>query len=121
MEERLPQNVREARERVLAPVRSYQEVSALRAAGASDDEVFVARDNRFGREAAQRLADLDVAQELWWERFASYSEQRDDLLAEMAQAEVSSEERHAALDALLEQHFKPSERRRARALGASYP
>jgi lipase chaperone LimK len=121
MDERLPQKVREARERVLAPARSYQEASALRAAGASNEEIFVARQNRFGRDAAQRLADLDVAKEHWWKRFAGYSEQRDDLLAEMAEAEASPGERNAALEALLEQHFEPSERRRARALGASFP
>ena len=114
------EKIREARERVLAPARSYQEVSALRAAGASNEEIFVARQNRFGQDAAQRLADLDVAREYWWERFAGYSEQRDDLLAEMAEAEASPGERNAALEALLEQHFEASERRRARALGASF-
>ena len=119
MEERLPQKIREARERVLAPVRSYQEASALRAAGASNEEIFAARQNRFGRDAAQRLADLDVAREHWLERLADYDAEREVLWAEMADAEIPHGERNAVLEALLEQHFEPSERRRARALGAS--
>jgi len=59
IEVRLPDRVRQARRAASAPARVRTEVSALRAAGASEDEIFALREREFGREAALRLAELD--------------------------------------------------------------
>ena len=59
IEVRLPDRVREARRAASAPARVRTEVSALRSAGASEDEIFALREREFGREAALRLAELD--------------------------------------------------------------
>ena len=61
LEQRLPAPVREARRRAAAPARAWSEVEALRAAGASEDEIFAARERHLGREAAERLAERDRA------------------------------------------------------------
>ena len=59
LEARLPERVREARLQATGPLRVRQEVEALRDAGASEREIFAARERAFGTEAAERLAEMD--------------------------------------------------------------
>ena len=85
----------------------------LRAAGATEDQIFAARERRFGHDAAERLAELDRQRAEWQERLDNYQVERDLLIAKMPEA---SAERDAALQSLRTAHFAPAEIARVRAL-----
>ena len=86
---------------------------ALRDEGASDSEIFAVREERYGSEAAERLAALDARRADWKRRLAAYRAERDGLLADGAASQ------EAALDALRERHFEANEITRVRALEAA--
>jgi len=113
IESRLPERAREARRRASAPARVAREVEALRAEGASDTEVFAARERELGAEAADRLAALDRESAAWKARIDAY---RADRARIMADASLSEAEREARAAALLAERFDERERLRVRAL-----
>jgi lipase chaperone LimK len=106
IEVRLPDRVREARRAASAPARVRTAVAALRFAGASEDEIFALREREFGREAAQRLAELDRRRAEDAERLAEYRRQRDAILADTS---LGPDERAAAVEALRAASFEPHE------------
>jgi len=112
LEERLPEEVRRARRRASAPLAGHREVASLRRAGAPEGEIFDARAERFGEEAARRLAALDRRRAAWRSRLDAYRDARDALLA----GERPAAERAEALAALRERRFEGPEVRRVRAL-----
>lgn len=116
IESRLPDPVRQARRRASAPARVAREVEALRAAGASEREVFVARERELGSEAAERLASLDRENDAWQARIDAFRAERARILAD---ASLSAAEREARADALLAERFDERERLRVRALEQS--
>src|SRR5215468_1636777 len=65
---RLPPAVREARAATTAPIDEMNREQAMRAAGASDDQIAAARTAAFGAEAAARLAELDRSRAAWDDR-----------------------------------------------------
>jgi lipase chaperone LimK len=111
VEARLPERDRAARARRLAPLRSREEVAALREAGASPQVVFAARERRFGSAAAERLARLDRERAAWEAQLEAYRRERDALLDARGPDA-------AALEGLRARHFAPEERARVRALDA---
>ncbi len=108
----LPESVRVARERARAPARSQKRVEAMREAGASEEEIFDARAEQFGPEAAERLAALDAEQAEWQRRLDAFRRDRAALEAEG----LESAEYQAEIDALLDAHFEEHEYRRVRAI-----
>jgi lipase chaperone LimK len=114
LEMRLPESVRESRQRARAPMLARDEVVDLRAAGGSEEEVFAVRELYFGREAAERLSALDAKQREWRARLESYRSERDALLSEIEGEEP--EKQHAAIEDLRRQHFSELEVLRVRAL-----
>jgi lipase chaperone LimK len=116
LEERLPERVRAARRRAEAPLRVRREVERLRESGASEAEVFAARQRAFGAAAAERLAALDRRRADWQERLAAYRSERDALLAD---PDLSAQEREAALETLRRSTFAAEELARVRALDAA--
>lgn len=116
IEAQLPEGVRESHRLARAIADSKREVDDLRARGASDAEVWAARERRFGAEAADRLAALDVRRAEWERRLDAYRAARIALEAEPDVAALSPEEREARIDALRAVHFTPEERARVRAL-----
>lgn len=104
----LPPEVREAREAATAATRLRHDEAALRAEGASDAEIHALREERFGPEAAQRLADLDRRRRAWEGRVEAWLDERAGLLDEGAsEAEVA---------ALRAERFSGPERTRVEAL-----
>jgi hypothetical protein len=85
----------------------------LRRVGASDAEIGVMREARFGREAAERLAALDQARAAWHERVSAYRAERDRVAAFEPEDAVA---RAAAIAALREAQFHGAERLRVEAL-----
>jgi lipase chaperone LimK len=109
-----PESVREARARATEPLRHAREEAMLRAAGASPGEIHELRVERFGPEAAERMAALDARRARWDERLVDYRVERDAIAA----ATPDPVERAAALAALRAERFTPDEARRVRALDA---
>lgn len=73
---------------------------------------FAEREALYGREAAQRLAELDQRKAQWNDRVRSYAAQRQRVLADVG---LSDTQRQQRLSGLM-QGFDPNERRRVDAL-----
>jgi lipase chaperone LimK len=112
LEEQLPDAVRAARREVLAALELRQAEAELRAAGAAPAEIQAEREQRFGPEAAGRLAALDQHRAAWEERVAAYRSERDELRARGLSDEQYTEE----LSALRAARFAEPERLRVEAL-----
>lgn len=110
---RLPPAYRAAAEAAARPVRERDEERAMRAAGASDDEIRRFRVANDGEAAADRLAELDARRAEWKRRVAAFDGARRALDAEPNEAR-----RDAAIQALLEASFTPEERLRVEATRA---
>jgi len=113
LDRQLPESARAARDEAAAPVRLWEDEQALRAKGATPDEIRALRESRFGREAANRLEDLDRERAEWQRRMDAYHEERRRILAD---SRLSEQERAAALQDLLQGSFTPPERIRLQAL-----
>lgn len=113
LEAKLPTEIREARAKSRAALDAHYEVSALRESGASEAEIHTLRSERFGTEAADRLAKLDAERATWNARLEKYRAERDTIVNDPARSEAN---RAAALDALRASHFAKEEIPRVRAL-----
>jgi lipase chaperone LimK len=113
LEARLPQEMREVRAAVTAPLRLARAEAALRDAGGSPEEVQALRAQAVGREAADRLAALDHRRGEWQGRVDAYRQERAAIDADVS---ASPAERERALDALRARHFSGSELLRIRAI-----
>ncbi|WP_437682586.1 lipase secretion chaperone [Sorangium sp. So ce131] len=112
VEAALPEHLRAARDAAMRPLEQQVEEQALRAAGASAEEIHAHRVAVVGPEAADRLAELDRQRAAWQERLDTFSEQR----AAIAEGTADPEARRAAEEELLAREFTPEERLRVRAL-----
>jgi lipase chaperone LimK len=114
----LPADVRAARERALAPLQLRADEERLRAAGAGAAAIAALREERFGPEAAARLAALDRQRAEWDRRVAEYRTARERIEAD---PRLSAAARAAALDELRAARFTEPERRRVEALDRPSP
>jgi lipase chaperone LimK len=108
---RLPEHVE--REQALAPLRLWQDEQALRAKGATPEEIRALRERRFGKEAADRLMDLDRQRAEWQDRLDAYHHERQRILSD---PRLSEDERSKALRDLMTGSFTPPKRIRLQAL-----
>lgn len=112
LESEYPESIQRAREQASLPLRHASEELALRESGAPEAEVDVLREERFGREAADRMAALDAARADWSARIAAYRSERDALVATID----DPGERELALGELRDRHFTGNERQRVEIL-----
>ena len=106
----MPADLRAERDAPQVVLRMEEKVAAMRAKGASDDEVYRMRSKAFSPEAAARLADLDRDEAAWKNRIATYLAERSQLLSTKANAPEA--DRLAALQQLQQSQFSEDERRR---------
>ncbi|NDP39427.1 MAG: lipase secretion chaperone [Rhodoferax sp.] len=111
--------LREEREAPRVVLKIDQMAQALRAQGASEDDIYRMRSKELNPEAAARLAALDREEGAWKSRIASYLNDRSKLL--QAQADAAPAQREAALAQLQQSQFSPDERRRLAAYEPSAP
>lgn len=104
-----PELLRE-REAPRAILRVEEKVAAVRAKGASDDEVYRLRAKEFDAPAADRLAALDREEAQWKERIAQYLAARTQLMESSAMPAGPGLE--TALLNLQREQFTEEERRR---------
>jgi len=108
LDSRLPPGERAARQAPVQHLLMAQQAAALRAQGASEDDVYRQRASEFGQAAAERLAELDRSEQGWQQRLSSY---RQAAAALDADSSLSADARTQAL-AALQQRFTPQEQRR---------
>ena len=105
----LPAPLREAR----AETAKFQEYQRMRPELSGNPEALQRyREEKFGPEAARKLAEVEASQETWNRRWQAY---RADV-ARIEAAGLAAPEREAAINRLREQHFTGPEKVRAEAL-----
>jgi lipase chaperone LimK len=112
-EARLPEKERAARAAAVAPIQLLQEEQTLRANGGSEEAIRALREQRLGREAADRLESLDRENAAWQARLDAFREQRDAIAID---PNLSNDERARATEDLLYSSFDAQERLRVKAL-----
>jgi lipase chaperone LimK len=113
IEQQLPAEIRAARAETFAPLHLMQDEQALRDAGGSPEDIQALRTQRFGADAAERLAALDREHAQWRERVDDYQRARSAIEAD---ASLNDAARAEALDALIAQRFTEQERLRVEAV-----
>jgi lipase chaperone LimK len=114
LEEQLPEDVRAARAAAARPLRQREEELAMRAAGATDEEIQRHRVATVGEAAAERLKGLDEQRAEWKRRLRAFQAEREAI----ARSQPDPVARQAAVDKLLEASFSPEERLRVKAADA---
>ena len=113
LEAQRPEAERAARAAATGPLRLAGEEAELRDQGAAAEEIRSLREERFGPEAADRLADLDRRRAAWQERVDDYHRQREAIAADPS---LDGAQRERAIDALLAERFSETEQLRVRVL-----
>ena len=108
----LPEDILESRQRVQQHANLRETVTQLSADGASEDEIFQARESELGSEAAMALAQLDNKRAKWKSRVQQFAMERTDIL----NSSMSDEDKATAIESLLTMHFEPNEAKRAQAI-----
>lgn len=108
----MPEESRRMIEATGAPVRTELQVEALRQQGASEAEVWQLREQQFGSDAAQRLAQLDQARAEWDRRYSDYRQQ----LQQIGNGALDAAEQQDAVVRLRGELFSAQERKRVEAL-----
>ncbi len=85
-------------------------VQRLRDSGATDAEIYSARENILGVERAQELQAADREEVRWQNNFNGFWQARQQIV----QAGLDDAEKERQIEQLLNQHFTPDERERAR-------
>ncbi|MBI2747840.1 MAG: lipase secretion chaperone [Burkholderiales bacterium] len=106
----MPETLRKERDASNVVVRIEQQAQALRAQGASEDDVYRMRARELDPQAAARLADVDREEAAWKGRIARYLDERVRVLK--AQANASESERQASVAQLRQGLFSETERPR---------
>jgi len=114
LEASLPPSVREARADSMRPLRERAAEEAMRAAGATDDQIREHRIATDGVEAADRLAELDRTRADWKRRLDDFRKARTGL----EQSEPDPAQRSLAVQKLLDTSFTPQEQIRVHAADA---
>ncbi len=113
LEESLPEEVRAARASAMAPRDLARDEAELRASGGSDEEIRALRVERFGADAADRLGDLDRRRAEWRERVDDFRRRRSVIQDDNT---LTTKDRAAKIDDLLNDSFDSMERQRISAL-----
>jgi lipase chaperone LimK len=112
VEAKLPEAARNAGEAATRPLRLREGEAALRANGASEEEVHRHRVEAVGEEAADRLRELDRSRAEWKGRIEAFRAERDRIAKQYGDEGA----RKAAEAKLFEESFRPEERARAKAV-----
>lgn len=106
----MPAALRAEREAPRVVIKLEEMAQAMRAKGASEDDIYRMRTKELNAEAAARLAEVDREEAAWKARIANYLTERAKVLK--TQADASESERQAALVQLQQLLFDENERKR---------
>ncbi|KZZ57763.1 hypothetical protein A3760_29745 [Oleiphilus sp. HI0122] len=88
------------------------EVSQIRANGGSEDEVFAAREQALGAQAAIDLRKLDEQRASWQDKLGIFSHARNQILS----SSMTESDQNKEIERLLDEQFEASEHKRVIAL-----
>ncbi len=108
----LPPQISQMIRKTMGPVHAAQHVETMRQQGATPAEIREYRAQRFGPEAAQRLAELDKRRAKWQSRYQAYRQQRQSI----TRAGLSQQDQQAQIKALRSRLFSQDELTRVEAL-----
>jgi len=108
----LPEEAMQSRKKMLAHSELRTQVEQIRANGGSEEQVFAARQQVYGAQAAMDLQTLDAERATWQGRLDSFVRDKNQILA----SNLSSPDKDAAIHNLLADQFKPFEQKRVVAL-----
>lgn len=104
----MPAALREDREAPRAVLKLEEKAQAMRAAGASDDDIYRMRAKALDPQAASRLAEVDRDEKAWKDRITAYLNERTKLL----QSNMPEADKQLALGQLQQAQFSETERLR---------
>jgi len=114
LQRQLPEDVREAENEALLPLRLAMAEDRLRAEGASEGEIRALRERMLGPEAAERMDELDRQRRIWERRMETYRRERDAVLDQIPEADEPTRARF--IRNVRERHFSSEELPRVEAL-----
>lgn len=109
IEQNLPESTREVKRQSRSIVDVRRQVQKMREDGATEQEIFTVRADRFGVEAAERLARLDEERNRWQEQLQSYRRKKARI---EAQSQLSDAARQEAIKQLRQEYFNEQEQKR---------
>lgn len=112
LREALPDDVRQAQDAAMMQVTLSEKVNAMKAAGASADQIEKERTALVGVEASQRLAALDDERKTWDQKRAAYKEFR----TQHPEIDDMTQESMVAVPALTNLSLSPQDLMRMKAL-----
>ncbi len=112
LEQSLPSDLREVRQRVTRNAELYEQGRQLRESGASTEQLFQLRAQALGHEAAANLANLDRQRQQWQQRLEAFAAERDRI----QRSGLSQPDQANAIDQWISEQFTPLEAQRVRAL-----
>ncbi|MBZ2168279.1 lipase secretion chaperone [Marinobacter sp. F4216] len=112
LDQTLPEEIRELRQRTTRHAEVYEQVKSLRQEGASAAEVYQARAQALGDDAAANLAELDKQRADWKRRLQEFSEEKAQILNRGLPEKAEAR----AIAQIIERDFSSTERLRIQAL-----
>jgi lipase chaperone LimK len=111
-EQKLPEEIQFTRKRAQQHALLGEKIREMKASEASQAEIFNAREQVLGSEAAVALADLDRQRELWSQRLAQFADERSKVM----ESSLSEDDKERSVSQLLAYHFSDTEQKRVSAL-----
>jgi lipase chaperone LimK len=105
----------EQKHKVMGHGELYHEVVTMKESGASAQEIYDARAQALGGQAAQALSELDIEREKWKLRFDLFVVKKQALQS----SNLSEEDKASAINEILTRSFTQIEQLRVRALSSS--
>jgi lipase chaperone LimK len=115
LEDDLPEQMKASRHKVMGHGELYHEVVTMKESGASAQEIYDARAQALGGQAAQALSELDIEREKWKLRFDLFVVKKQALQS----SNLSEEDKASAINEILTRSFTQIEQLRVRALSSS--
>lgn len=116
LDQQLPEALQQMKRQTRSVVELNQTEQQLTEKGASSEEVHLWRQQRFGQEAATRLAMVDKRQAAWQQKVKRYQRYQRELEAGTAESGgLDTETLHVLLRDYRNQHFTANERKRLNA------
>ena len=108
----LPESAIQSRKKMLAHTQLIAKVDEIKQNGGSSEEVFSAREQVFGAQAAIEMKALDERRLEWQTRLKHFANGRNSILA----SSMSENDKDTAIYALISDQFEPNEHKRVIAL-----
>jgi lipase chaperone LimK len=108
----LPESSIQSRKRMLSHTQLRTEVKQIRARGGNEQDVFAAREQALGAQAAIDLRELDEQRVAWQNKLSTFAQARNQVRS----SSMTESDQNSAIETLLSEQFEASEQKRVIAL-----